>query len=325
METLLTQPTNPTLAALSTGDLLSAADLTLGDVRALFATADELSGDRTAFAGALAGRSIVTLFEKPSLRTRVTFEVGPTRLGAHVLYFDHAKQRIGEREPIVDYAKNLERWTDAIVARTFADSTVRELARHADVPVINALTEAEHPCQALADFFTLHQRFGSAEGRTLAYVGDGNNVCHSLLLLGAVIGAHVVAVTPEGHEPNAEGMARAHVLAEGAGGSVRQTHDLAGVEGADGVYADTWVSMGDADSAARRALFESYRVTQETMDRAGPEAVFMHCLPAARGVEVTADVIDGPNSVVYDQAENRMHAQNALLLHLLVGVRGADA
>lgn len=321
METIVRHEANlgTGLAPLSTGDLIGAGDLTAGDTRALFATAALLADDRRALAGALGGLAIAMLFEKPSLRTRATFEIGPARLGAHVMYFDHAAQRIGVREPVKDYARNLERWVDAIVARTFQHATVEALAAHADIPVVNALTDAEHPCQALADWFTLHRRFGEVAGLKVAYVGDGNNVCHSLMILGAILGAHVVAVTPAGHEPMTAFVEHAAALAASSGGSVAVTDDPAGVEGAHGVYTDTWISMGATDSPIRRRSLEPYRVTPAMMARADAEGVFMHCLPATRGDEVSAEVIDGPRSVVYDQAENRMHVQNALLAHLLLG------
>ncbi|MEL7471746.1 MAG: ornithine carbamoyltransferase [Planctomycetota bacterium] len=307
------------LGRLSTGDVLSVADLSTGDIDAVFSTADTLADDRWSFGGALDRRSIVMLFEKPSLRTRVTFEVGPARLGAHVMYFDHSKQRIGEREPVLDYAKNLERWADAIVARTYSHRTLVELAEHASVPVVNALSDLEHPCQALADFFTLRRRLGRVAGLRLAYVGDGNNVCHSLLLLGAALGAHVTAIGPDRCAPDARVLERAQRLAAASGGGACATTDLDAIDGADAVYADTWVSMGAHDSESQRAALEAYQVDAAMMARATSDAVFMHCLPAHRGEEVTPEVIDGPASIVYDQAENRMHVQNALLAHLLLG------
>ncbi|MDX9912048.1 MAG: ornithine carbamoyltransferase [Phycisphaerales bacterium] len=305
-------------------DLLRITDLSRDEVGALFTTARSLRADRNAFAGALTGRAIILLFEKASLRTRVTFEVGPARLGAHAMYFEHTAQRIGQRESIKDYARNLERWVDAIVARVYAQSTLDGLAANCDVPVVNALSDAEHPCQALADLFTLENHL-AAKGRSLtgahvAYVGDGNNVCNSLMLLCAMLGVHFTFVGPAAHAPRPEFASRAGDLASSTGSRVHVSSSLDALASVDAVYTDTWVSMGDeAQAAAKQRALSAYQVNARAMSIAGPNAVFMHCLPAHRGEEVTDGVIDSPASIVYEQAESRMHVQNALLLHMLRG------
>lgn len=266
----------------------------------------------------LNGRSVVLLFEKPSLRTRVSFDVGIAKLGGHSVYLEHIQSRIGEREAIKDYAKNLERWCDCLVARTFEHGTIAELAEHASVPVINALSDLEHPCQALADLLTLSEACGELDGASLAYVGDGNNVCHALMLACSAAGVDLVVVTPPGFEPKYTMIERAHERAVASGATLTVSSDLAAIAGASAVYTDTWVSMGQADTAGKRLeAFRGYQITPEVMAIAGGDARFMHCLPAHRGVEVVDAVIDAPESIVYDQAENRMHAQNALLSLLL--------
>lgn len=295
-------------------DLVSLRDVNGAFVRALLDRADAMKRDPRAHARALAGRSVILLFEKPSLRTRVAFEVGVHRVGGHAMYFDHSSQRIGQRESVRDYAMNLERWVDAIVARTFSHGVIEELALHASVPVVNALSDLEHPCQALADLMTLRERLGPIEGRTLAYVGAGNNVSHALALGCAHMGVRFVCVSPEGYGPDARVIEQARHL----GGEIVVGQDPGLIRGADAVYTDVWSSMGEEGSSASRArAFAPYRVDAAMMARAGNAALFMHCLPARRGEEVTDGVIDSPSSVVYDQAENRMHTQNALLAMLL--------
>ncbi|MEX2219076.1 MAG: ornithine carbamoyltransferase [Phycisphaerales bacterium] len=312
------QPSAPSLAG---ADLLSLADLSAGAIASLFATSERVKRDIAPFRSALAGRSIILLFEKPSLRTRVTFEVGPARMGGHALYFDHSKDRIGERESVKDYGRNLERWVDCVVARVFSHSVLAELAAHCEVPVINALSDRFHPCQALADYFTLSERVGgpaALRGLRLAYIGDGNNVCHSLMHGAGLLGVRLTVICPPWYEPDAGVLSQSRALAAGSGGAIEVSHDSGAVEGAAAVYTDTWVSMGDeTQKAQRHAAFEKYRVDDALMARAGKDAWFMHCLPAHRGHEVTDSVIDSARSLVYDQAENRMHIQNALLLHIL--------
>jgi ornithine carbamoyltransferase len=312
------------LERLSTPDLISERDLTRGDLSLIFSLAERVKAAPRSFAQALAGKQLALIFEKPSLRTRVTFEVGMTSLGGHALYLDHAKPRLGEREAIKDVARNLERWVDGIVARTFAHAAVEELAENASIPVINALTDLSHPCQALGDYFTLTEKFGKLKGFQLAYVGDGNNVCHSLMRVGAKLGVSVSVSTPAGFEPKAEIVEDAKAAARRTGAKIQLFHDpLEAVEGAQAVYTDVWASMGQEYAAHLRSqVFVSHRVTSELMAAAHPEALFMHCLPAHRGQEVTDEVIDSPRSIVFDQAENRLHVQKALMILLLENGRG---
>lgn len=270
------------------------------------------------FRSMLLQKSTVLLFEKPSLRTRLTFDLGMKQLGGDSVYLDSQDSLVGGRESLYDVAKNLERWFDCIVARTFSHSTVIELAEHADIPVINALTDEEHPCQALADLFTLKERWGELKGRTLVFVGDGNNVGLSLVHATALSGMSFVAITPESHclPPSAEDAYRE--MATDPSASFLWSADLDAIKGADAVYTDTWVSMGkEAETEARLRTFQPYQVTPEVMDRAGSESFFMHCLPAHRNQEVTDSVIDSARSLVFDQAENRLHVQKALLLLLM--------
>lgn len=314
---------NPAIVRLSCRDVLSAADLSPEDVVMVFATAARIKADITPVRRALDGSAVALLFEKPSLRTRVSFEVGVALLGGIPITLDHGSQRLGEREAVKDYARNLERWVRCIVARTYSHTTLRELARHADIPIVNALSDLEHPCQALADFFTLRERLGDLRRVNLAYIGDGNNVCHSLMLIAALTGAGITIITPEGHAPSDAITAMAHQIAARTDGRVVCTHDLSMAASHHAVYTDAWVSMGQADDdGRRRRALERYQVNREVMSLASRglahSALFMHCLPATRGQEVTDEVMDAPHSVVYDQAENRMHVQNALLLHLLV-------
>ncbi|HEX6291161.1 MAG TPA: ornithine carbamoyltransferase [Herpetosiphonaceae bacterium] len=268
----------------------------------------------------LRGYTLATIYEKPSLRTRVTFEAGMTQLGGHSIYLGPNDIQIGKRETAADIARNLSRWVQIIMARSFTHSTVTELAEHSDVPVINGLSDVEHPCQALADFLTLQERYGELEGRKLAYIGDGNNVAHSLMLMGALLGVNISVATPEGYEPQQTITERAQELAAQSGATIRVTWEpREAVERADVIYTDVWASMGQEDEAeARKSSFASYQVTPELMAASGKaETIFMHCLPAHRGEEVAADVIDGPQSAVIDEAENRLHAQKALILWLL--------
>jgi ornithine carbamoyltransferase len=267
----------------------------------------------------LADRTVALLFEKPSLRTRVTFDEGVTRLGGHVIYLGPDEVGIGRRETATDVGTNLSRWVDAIVSRTFAHATLVELAAAASVPVVNALSDREHPCQALADLLTLRQHLGGTVGRTLAFVGDGNNVCHSLLLAGALGGMHVRVATPPGYEPDPGVVADAVQTAQDLGGSVELfTLPADAVIGADAVYTDAWTSMGaEAEADLRRLRFAGFRVDAALLANA-PDALVMHCLPAHRGEEITDEVLDGPRSVVLDQAENRLYVQQALLVELLV-------
>jgi ornithine carbamoyltransferase len=301
-------------------DLLSLTSLDERTVLSLFATAAAMKKDYGPYSRTLAGKSVILLFEKPSLRTRISFEVGIAKLGGHAIYMDHSGQRLGERESVTDYGKNLERWVSLIVARVFRHSVVSELASAARVPVINALCDLYHPCQALADYLTLWERHGRVRGLRVAYVGDGNNVCHSLMHGAAMLGAELVAITPKGHECDPEIVEGARALAAAGGGRIVETTDPDAVSGVDAVYTDVWVSMGEAaHSASERKKFLKYQVNEGMMAKAGASSVFMHCLPAKRGQEVVDGVMDGPVSVVYDQAENRMHAQCSLMHHMFAG------
>ena len=266
----------------------------------------------------LAGRWVALVFDKPSLRTKVSFEVGIQRLGGGTTTLAGSEIGLGSREPLADIARTLSRYVDAIVIRMLSHEGLTELAAASTVPVINALSELEHPCQALADLLTLREEFGTLEGLRLAYIGDGNNVCHSLLLAGAAVGLDVRVATPRGYEPNQAIVDQATHFARRTGAQVEIGNDAAiAVRGADAVYTDVWASMGSEHEAdARRRAFAGFRVTADLFEEA-PGALVMHCLPAHRGEEIDAEVIDGPQSVVFDQAENRLHAQQALLVHLL--------
>ncbi|MGH7242065.1 MAG: ornithine carbamoyltransferase [Phycisphaerales bacterium] len=303
-------------------DVLRLSHLTREDVLALFKTARAMKKNPSEFSESLKGRSIAMLFEKPSLRTRVSFEVGIHRLGAQAVYLDHSETRLGERETVADYGHNLERWVHAIVARVYKQTVLEQMSDASKVPVVNALSDIFHPCQALADFMTLQEKRTELKGLRLAYVGDGNNVCHSLMELGAILGTHVTALTPAGRDPSASVLEECKALAAKSGAQLKVSHDLADIAGHDAVYTDVWVSMGQGSETDRiRKLFKPFQVNASLMQKAGAGAktpsLFMHCLPAHRGSEVTDEVIDSPASIVFDQAENRMHAQMALLFHML--------
>jgi ornithine carbamoyltransferase len=298
---------------------LSAGDLTLEHTLHLFRTAAALKqGWKAGHRGApLAGRTVALIFEKPSLRTRVTFEVGTVQLGGRAVYLSGGEVGMGTRESVADVARNLSRWVDGIAARVYAHDTVETLARHATIPVINGLSDAEHPCQALADYFTLWERGMDLSRMRLAWVGDGNNVCHSLLRLGALVGTTLSVASPPGHEPDPNVLAAVRRL----GGPVTVTHDPRdAVTGVDIIYTDVWVSMGQERERERRLeTFRPYQVNEALLALAKPGALVMHCLPAHRGEEITDAVLDGPQSLVLDQAENRLHAQKAIILDLLGG------
>ena len=311
-------PTLPPLArprSLIGRDLLSLADLTPSETTSLVDLGIRLKTQPSLYRQSLEGRTLAMLFEKPSLRTRVTFELGMTQLGGHALVLGAQEVGLGKREAIKDVARNLARWVDAIMARVFSHESLLELAKHASIPVVNGLSNTEHPCQALGDFMTLHEHKQKLAGLTLAWVGDGNNVAHSLIHGAARLGVRMRVATPPGYEPDAAVVE----LARRAGGSIELTHDPGeAVAGADAVYTDVWASMGqEAEAEARQQVFRPYQVNARLMRRAGAKALFMHCLPAHRGLEVTDAVLDGPKSIVYDQAENRLHIQKAILLALL--------
>jgi ornithine carbamoyltransferase len=300
-------------------DFLTGNEWSAATTRDVFSLAANVKSHPARYAKALTGRYLAMIFEKPSLRTRTTFDIGMQSLGGGAVFLDNTQTRLGERESIRDVAKNLERWVHCITARTFTQQSIEELAENARIPVINALSDRYHPCQGLTDFFTLEERFTTLRGLTLAYVGDGNNVCHSLMLAAARVGAHVKIGTPAGYEPAADVVAEARAAAIDTGSQFELFHTAEqAVAGAQAVYTDVWASMGQEEEAAERArIFAPFQINEKLMQQAAPDAVFMHCLPAHRGLEVTAEVMDSPRSLAYDQAENRLHVQKAILLTLL--------
>ncbi len=302
-------------------DLASIQDFMPEELACALELATAMKARPSDYRGTLAGKQIVLFFEKPSLRTRLTFEAGINSLGGASFFMDQTLSRLGARESLSDVAHNLERWVDGIVLRTFGHDTVTTMARHASIPVINALSDLEHPCQAMADMLTLQEHFGDLRNVRLAYVGDGNNVAHSLMLAAASLGATISVATPKGYEPNADISGAARALAAISGGSVEVIRDpMEAVAGADAVYTDVWTSMGqESETADRRKIFAPYQVNQNLFSYAAKHAVFMHCLPAHRGDEVAQAVIDSRRSVVFDQAENRLHVQKAILVLLLEG------
>ncbi len=304
-------------------DLCSIADLSVQEMAAIMELAHAVKNHPEDFRHALDARQMVMFFEKASLRTRLTFEAAINTLGGNAIFVDQTQSPLGERESLADMAHNIERWMAIMVLRTYSHETITEMAACSRIPVINALSDLEHPCQAIADFFTLEERFGSVEGLKFAYVGDGNNVCHSLMLTAAQLGAHCIVATPKGFAPKLDIIHKAIEIAESTGGSLTLMNDpVKAVTGVDAVYTDVCTSMGFEHEATKRApIFKPYQVNEALMSHAQPHAVFMHCLPAHRNAEVTDAVLDGPQSVVFDQAENRMHAQKALLLMLLGGAK----
>lgn len=270
---------------------------------------NKFDGTQTQFAK---GQTLAMLFEKPSLRTRVTFEAGMTQLGGNAIYLEG---QLGLRESVPDVAKNLDRWLDGIMARTFDHDTVLQLAAHANIPVINGLSDREHPCQAFADFLTIQEHKGAFDGLKLAFVGDGNNVVNSLMLFAAKLGMHFSIACPRGYEPVKDLWDLTLSIAAETGSDIVLTHDpVEAVRDADAVYTDTWVSMGQEDETEKRLKdFDGFQVNADLMAEAKPDAIAMHCLPAHRGHEITDDILDGPQSVVFDEAENRLHAQKAVI------------
>jgi len=296
-------------------DLLTGAEWSPQQTRELLHLAAEIKAHPARYASILRGKFIALIFEKPSLRTRVTFEVGIQSMGGGVIFLDHTQARLGERESISDVARNLERWVHGIVARVYEQRVLEEMAANADIPVVNALSDKFHPCQALADFLTIEEKVGSLRGFKLAYVGDGNNVCHSLIFLAARLGVHLRIATPPGYAPLAEVVQEAKRVARETRAKIELfTDPREAVAGANGVYTDAWTSMGfEAEGDVRESVFQPYQVNTELMALAAPDALFLHCLPAHRNHEVTAEVLDGPQSVVLDQSENRMYVQKAIL------------
>ena len=301
-------------------DFLSIRDLSLYEFSQMLDLAAEIKKHPRKFRQALEGKILAMIFQKPSLRTRMTFEAGMLQLGGEAIYLAPSDIQMGNRESAYDIGKNLERWVDGIMIRTFGHQIAVDLARSTRIPVINALTDLSHPCQGMADFFTLREHKGGLAGLRLAYVGDGNNVCHSLLLAAARGGTKMAVGTPAGYEPNPEIVRAAREDGKGTGFEAVVTNDPEeAVSGADAVYTDVWASMGqEAEKEKRARIFAPFQVNGKLMSHAKKDAVFMHCLPAHRGEEVTDEVIDSPNSIVYDQAENRLHIQK-VILNLLMG------
>jgi ornithine carbamoyltransferase len=300
-------------------DFLSIHDFTPDEIGKMLDLAADVKREPGRYRMALAGKTLAMIFEKSSTRTRVSFEAGMYQLGGLAMFLSSRDLQIGRGEPIADTARVLSRYVDGIMARTFAHATVAELARHASVPVVNGLTDLLHPCQVMADLQTIREKLGDLRGRRLAYVGDGNNMAHSLMFGGAKTGLSVSIATPEGFEPDTEIVGKARGDARETGAEISTTHDVVeAVSGADVVYTDVWASMGQEEEAAeRRRHFAGYTVDASLMARAKPGAVFLHCLPAHRGEEVSAEVADGPQSAIFDEAENRLHAQKAILITLM--------
>jgi ornithine carbamoyltransferase len=300
---------------------LSIAETSQAEIWELLELARELKAAHRAGGNApiLAGKSLAMVFQKPSLRTRVSFEMGMIHLGGSALYLSPNEIKLGERESVPDVARVLSGYVDGIMARVFAHSDVVSLADHASVPVINGLSDYNHPCQAMADILTMWEKLGSLPGKTLAYVGDGNNVCTSLLFITSKLGINMSVASPQGYEPPSDVLATAQEFAAETGSTISVTNDPhKAVDGAQAIYTDVWTSMGqEAESEARLRVFRPYQINQELVSLAAANAIVLHCLPAHRGEEITDQVIDGPQSVVFDQAENRMHAQKAILAQLL--------
>jgi len=300
-------------------NLLTGLEMTTQQALDLIALAKDLKANPGKYNQVLAGKSVVTLFEKQSLRTRVSFDIGINKLGGHAVYLDQSNGAMGSREDVKDFAANISRWADCIVARVFDHKTLVEMQQHANVPVINSLCNLYHPCQAMADFLTISEYYDDLSKVKLAYIGDGNNVTHSLFIAGAILGAQVTAVCPIGHSPDAQLIEMAKTIAAKNGGSIQVTNNLDDIKGFDVVYGDTWLSMGDDTPLEQiKDTFMPYQINQELLDSTGIKHV-LHCQPAHRGLDITSAVMDGPASIIFDQAENRMHIQNAIMLTLMKG------
>ncbi len=295
--------------------------MTTKEILATFALARKMKANRKKYSKALQGKTLALIFEKPSLRTRTSFDVGIQQLGGFSLYLSPAEISLGKRESVYDVAKNLERMVQGIMIRTFAHQIVIDMAKHASIPVINGLTDYSHPCQAMADFMTIQEKKKKLKGLKLCYVGDGNNVAHSLMFAGARLGVSVTVACPSGYEPNATATEQATDDAKATGARIEVVQDpIEGVSNADVVYTDVWASMGqESEAEARKKIFLPYQVNTTLMSKAKKDAIFMHCLPAHRGDEVTDEVIDSTQSMVFDEAENRLHAQKAIMYQLMKG------
>jgi len=300
-------------------DFISIHDYSAADVREIFEVARDMKKDPRKFNSALAGQTLGMIFEKSSTRTRVSFEVGMFQLGGHALFLSARDIQLGRGEPIYDTAKVLSRYIDGIMARTFSHKSVTDLAEYASIPVINGLTDLLHPCQAMADYFTAWEKLGDLKGRKIAWVGDGNNMAHSLMFGASKVGMNIAVATPPGYAPDESIVAKAKADADGAGTKVTITTSIdEAVKDADVIETDVWASMGqEAEAAKRQKDFAGWTVSSRMMSEAKKEAIFMHCLPAHRGEEVAAEVIDGEQSVIYDEAENRLHVQKAIMYLLM--------
>ncbi|HOL94422.1 MAG TPA: ornithine carbamoyltransferase [bacterium] len=303
-------------------DLRSIADLDARQMQEIFLLAADMKDHPENYTSCLKGRTMAMINEKQSLRTKVTFETGIQQLGGFAVYLTNQDINLGKREPVKDIARNLSRWVDLIVARVYRQATILEMAEYASIPVINALSDESHPCQAVSDMFTLWDQVrgrDSLRGFKLAYIGDGNNVCHSLILIAGLVGLHLVISTPPGYEPEARFVDRGRRMAEEIGGLVTfEPCPRKAVAGADGIYTDVWTSMGqEAETAKRLVDFKDYQVNDELLSHAPDHVKIMHCLPAHRGEEITDSVLESPRSIVFDQAENRLHGQKAIMKYLL--------
>jgi ornithine carbamoyltransferase len=302
-------------------DFLSIRDFSPSDIQYLLTLARQVKAHPSAYSGSLRRETLAMIFEKPSLRTRVTFDVGIQQLGGFALYLSPAEINLGKRESVYDVAKNLERMVQGIMIRTFSHEIVEQMARYASIPVINGLTDYCHPCQAMADYLTIWEAKGDLEGLKVVFIGDGNNVARSLLFAGAQLGAHVWIASPPGYELDAESIQWARKRGAETGGTCTVTNDPdEAAAGADVIYTDIWASMGkEAEAESRKHIFLPYQVDATLFRQAKSDAIFLHCLPAHRGEEVTDDVIDSPRSLVFQQAENRLHSQKAIMLELMKG------
>ena len=306
-------------------DLVSIKGLSLADIEEIFVLTDRLKADKDRFGSVLTRKTLALIFQKPSNRTRVSFEVGMNQLGGHALYLGPSEINLGVRESIEDVSKTLSRYVDGVVLRTYAHQNVLDMARFAAVPIINGLSDFSHPCQALADIYTVREKFGGYKDVTFAYVGDGNNVCNSLMFLCSMLGIPMNVATPKGYEPDATVVRDTKNMAKSIGAGVTLLHDAAkAVDGVDVIYTDVWASMGqEKEEAKRKKAFKDFQVNKKLAGRAKKGALIMHCLPAHRGQEITDDVIDSPSSVVFDEAENRLHVQKAVLIKLLADRKSA--
>jgi len=302
-------------------DFLSIKDFSPSEIQYLLILGRQIKTHPTTYSDALKRKTLALIFEKPSLRTRVSFDVGIQQLGGFSVYLSPAEINLGKRESVYDVAKNLERMVQGIMIRTFAHEIAEQMAQYASIPVINGLTDYSHPCQAMADYLTIWESKGNLEGLKVAFVGDGNNVAHSLMFAGAQLGVNVWVAAPHGYEPKEEAFEWALQRSEETGASCHLTNDpQEAVAGADVVYTDVWASMGkEAEAEERSERFRPYQVSAALFHRARRDAIFLHCLPAHRGEEVTSDVIDSPRSLVFQQAENRLHVQKAIMLELMKG------